>query len=282
MTSTRVMLQRIPAMLLLAVVILSGCAPRQQQAPSHISDPALQAQAKALWNRYIADAKAREEAAGPFRINASLRYSTPNSGHRLVLRSWGNGIAPVRMDLEAGVGKTLALIRQDSHSFVAYDPGAGKAYVNSNSANALLRLGLPVPFGINDLGHLMAGRFNRVFPEKYLYVDLVPEGGFAYTLSARGHGSDDAEPVEGVLKLSPDAQPTEWSVGTGDRRMVLTMNNFDETDTTLPGKYAISLGTDKSAVLLVKERSALAEPFAAQQLTLDMPEGTQIKPLPSN
>ncbi|WBF68206.1 hypothetical protein LN040_03625 [Desulfovibrio subterraneus] len=282
MTSLRTMLQRAPVMLLLAVALLSGCATRQAQVPAHITDPAVQTKAQELWERYVADAETRAEQAGPFRINASLRYSTPDSGHRLVLRAWGNGIAPVRMDIEAGVGKTLALIRQDTHSFIAYDPREGRAFVNNNSGSALLRLGLPVPFGISDLGHLMAGRFTKVFPEKYLYVDLVPEGGFAYTLSAVSHEHDGSEAVEGVLKLSPEGRPTEWSVGTGDKRMVLSMNNFDETDPTLPGKFSIALGTDRTAVLLIKERTPLDEPFAAQQLKLDLPEGTQIKPLPDN
>lgn len=267
--------------LLFGSFVMTGCAPRQNTQPSSELDTASKMAAEQLWEQYVTTAKARDTSA-PFRISASLRYATSDSGHRLVLMAWGNGVAPVRMDLEAGVGKVIALIRQDSNSFIAYDPGAHKAYVNKNSSNALLRFGLPIPFGINELGHIMAGRFTEVIPQKYLKVEAVPAGGFAYTVAPKeqAQGAPSTKDAS-VLKLNMKGQPEEWTVGTGSNRMVMTIAKYDES-TSLPGKYSIQYGEDNSAVLIIKERTALSASFTKEQLALDMPEGTEIKPLPHN
>lgn len=263
------------AVLLLALAALSGCATRQTLPPEAIQDPAVRETAHALWQQYLHTARSRNSEA-PFRIGASLRYSTPDSGHRLVLRAWGNGLDPMRIDIEAGVGQTLALIRQDSHSFVAYDPRGQKAYVNNDTGNVLLRFGLPVPFGIRDLGNLMTGRFDRVMPEEYTSVAIAPGGGFAYTLPATskdGHGS--------VLRLNAAAQPEEWVAGKGTSRMALAIAGYD-TPEALPRRFTIQMGEDKNAILLIRERAWPETPFSDAQLTVDIPAGTHIKPLPHN
>lgn len=262
---------------LLGLTLLGGCASHTPQVPSHELTPSQQTAAAGLWQQYL-DICDRRKVDAPFRLSAALRYSTPESGHRIVLRAWGNGKTPVRMDIEAGIGKTLALIRQDAHSFTAYDPRNAKAYVNNNSSNALLRLGLPIPFGINDLGDLLAGRFTSVFPPKYIAVALVPEGGFAYTLAPdAAHGWNNS-----TLTLNMLGQPQQWSISGKNGRMSITFNRYDAPAESLPGKYTIESGDESSAVLIIKERVRPEKAFTEAQLRLDIPQGTTIRPLPHN
>ncbi len=275
---------------------LSGCGSRQSALePSPTTDslsPTQRQTAQTLWQRYLAESQAREHS-GPFRLTASLRYSTQDSGHRLILRTWGNDSHTARVDIEAGIGQTLARIRRTATSFLLYAPRENKAYFSEDDGNALLRLGMPIPFGVQELDALMQGRFTEVLPRTYRSVLLAPEGGFAYTLPMADKTGRAAVPGESsVLSLNTSGQPIDWTVETGGKRMTLLLSGYalphpaspeDATRraaTALPTRYAITIGKDKSAVILVKEREQPTMPFTEQQMTLELPSGTPLLPLP--
>lgn len=258
---------------LVCCLLLAGCGTKTPPSPVITDSPDLRQAAAQVWQQYLAASDARNTDL-PYRLSASLRYETADSGHRLVMRAWGNGMSTMRMDVEAGIGQTLARVRQDASSFIAYDPRNSKAYVHTGKGSPLLRFGLPIPFGMTELGHLLAGRFSSVIPQKFIRATLVPGGGFAYTLPF-GNTDETSE-----LTLDALGRPVEWRMQNKGTVTRLLFERYDEAAESLPAKYSILTGTDNNAVLLVKERAVPETRYTEEQLALNIPAGTRIAPLP--
>jgi len=259
-------------LLLVAAALAQGCAPRV--APGV---PAPQAEADAAWHAYRSWAQSNEADAGPFRINASLRYKTgEHDGNRVVALLWSNGDVPLRLDIMAGIGATVARIREDDTTFLAYAPNENRAYYHSGELNrggrALLSFGVPVPFSVPDLANLLNGRFAKVFDDAYADPRLVADGGIAYTLP-RGR-------VRGMLELSPEGLPRRWTdAPPGEPQAGWDMRiDYDDAMPPLPRKITITHAKGYSAILLVKERER-PQDFTGEQLGLVLPEGTEVLPL---
>ncbi len=253
---------------LLMTVLLQGCAPRV--APGV---PAPADQADAAWHAYRSWAQGNDADAGPFRLNASLRYKTgEHDGNRVVALLWSNGEVPLRLDIMAGIGATVARIREDDTTFLAYSPNENKAYYHNGDGRALLSFGVPVPFSVPDLAYLLNGRFGRVFDDARADARLVADGGIAYTLP-RGR-------VRGMLELSPEGLPRRWTdTLPGDTQPGWDMRiDYDDAAPPLPRKITITHAKGYSAILLVKERER-PQAFTGEQLGLELPEGAEVLPL---
>ncbi len=258
--------------LLVMAALLQGCATR---VPPGV--PATAEQADAAWHAYRSWAQTNDADAGPFRVNASLRYKTgEHEGNRVVALLWSNGDVPLRLDIMAGIGATVARIREDDTTFLAYAPNENRAYYHSGDMNqggrALLSFGVPVPFSVPDLANLLNGRFSRVFDDARTDARLVADGGIAYTLP-RGR-------VRGMLELSPEGLPRHWTdTPPGEKQAGWDMRiDYDEAVPPLPRKITITHAKGYSAILLVKERER-PQAFSGEQLGLELPEGTEVLPL---
>ncbi|ABM28568.1 conserved hypothetical protein [Nitratidesulfovibrio vulgaris DP4] len=264
-----------PALMMLwavvCVALAGGCAskaPRGALAPADT--------AATVWNAYKAYSAATERDTGPFRLETSLRYNAGDDGHRVIALIWGNGKAPLRLDIMAGIGATVAKIRETDDTFLAYSPNEQKAYHHYGDGKALFSFGVPVPFSVSDLTAMLDGRFGSVFGLRSAgEATLVPGMGIAYTLEGKRPG--------GSLVISEAGLPVRWTDGTADgwNLAVTYAEDADATATPMPRKLVFQHGKGYNAIILVKERVRLDTPFSPEQLGLELPEGTTLLPLRS-
>ena len=252
------------------LLFISGCATKRSHLPpAPEAPPAL---ANAVWNDYL-HARTPFAESGPFQLTTSLRYSTPDTGHRVVLRMWGNGNETVRFDLESGIGTLVARIRSGPDSFIAYSPSEKRAVVHTGAKDALLRFGVPVPFSVRDLMYLLRGQYSAVFGNNYQRATLVGGSTLAYTLSPKKIG--------GTLILNKNGLPAQWLApsSTGENTEQWRVEFSRYTEEGLPGKVAFRYADTHKAIFLHRKGTVPHKDFSANQLELVLPPDTVIKPL---
>ena len=255
-----------PIFALCLLLALSACA-RQPQSGA----PAEPAAAEAVWKRYEAYCAA-QDSPRPYRLQASLRYGKEGDTRRVVVLLWGNGNDPLRLDVMAGVGVTVAKICESGDEFVVYAPNEHRAYFHEGKEKPLLNVGVPVPFGVADLADALNGRFGVLFGTvRQGETTVRPDGNMVYSLGS-GH-------TGGMLELDPQGLPVRWN-DTGNKKKDWEIRvSYDETTPPLPRKLEITHAGGQRAILLIKEREFPVAPFTDAQLRLIVPEGTQMLPL---
>ncbi len=238
--------------LLALLALLSGCAGKRSATP--VDPAAASASWQALQTRFA-------KAPAPFRDNLSLRFGTEGNTRRVTALLWGNGDRTLRLDVQAGIGATIAKIAQKDHHFLVYTPMEQKAYFHEGANSPLLKIGVPLPLDLFGLDALLHGRMPAVF-------------GTAYTAVTRD-GDDLAFALEGgmggTLVLSPDGRPARWF--NADWRMDLTLDEHDSVQ-----RVDLATIRGEKAIVLVKSRESVPA-FTPVQMRLDLPEGTQLLPL---
>lgn len=225
--------------------------------------------AASAWNAYAARSGA--EAARPFRLSATLRY-TDAKGETVRVSSllWGNGRSyPLRLDLTAGMGTTVAKIRESADSFTAYSPEESTAYVHDRAGLALSAFGVPIPLTLHDLSLILTGRSGDLFlPPRGETPAATPSPG-GYVFNVRN------APLPGLLELSPQGFPLSWQQG-GWR---LTFEPLSDNPMR-PHRIEIAHPQGAEALIVVRDLEYPAMPFAGAQFALPLPPGTQQKELP--
>lgn len=263
-------MQRYPiqiSILLCGILLLGACA-KQVSLP-----PPDEKNATVTWQNFMHAAASRATPL-PFRLSGSLRYTTPQDAHRFSLQSWGNGDLPIRVDLSAGLGITVAKIRQGTNTLLAYSPQENVAILHPKGNDALFRMGIPVPFSIMDLNNLLTGRYTQLFSAAYQTVTLVPEDGFAYTLPTGR--------LTGSLQLDTLGRPLLWRGSQKYTGWTIYFSRYEETRfpaQALPRKLVVRYGKTHKAIILISQRNRPETAYTPDQLTLILPEGTQIRPL---
>lgn len=248
------------------LLALNACA-----RPPRSGTPEAPAAADEVWKRYEAYCTAQDPAR-PYRVQASLRYGKQGDTRRVIVLLWGNGDAPLRLDVTAGVGVTVARIFEDGDEFVVYAPNEHRAYFHQGRQKPLLQVGVPVPFGVADLADALNGRFGLLFGTVRQGDAVVrSNGNLAYVLSP-GH-------TGGILELTPQGVPVYWTENSNTAEAWNIRISYDDSVPPLPRKLEITHTGGQRAILLVKEREFPAAPFTASQLRLIVPEGTQMLPL---
>lgn len=254
---------------LCSLLAFAGCA----RAPMR-GAPAPAPLAVSTWQAYESYVAATRLEASPYRLEASLRYDVDGDGHRVVALIWSNGGSTLRLDIMAGIGATVAKIRETDDTFLAYSPNEHKAYYHQGAGKALFSFGVPVPFSVTDLAALLDGQFGAVFASQYTgEPTLVTEGGIAYTLAGAR--------TKGTLEVSPEGLPVRWTDATpGGWNLDIAYPSPDaSTAAPLPKKLTFTHGKGYTAILLVKDRERLAIPFTDEQLGLQLPDDTAVLPL---
>lgn len=145
---------------------LFACAPRPPQITPAGSSP---------WERF----NQQQAAITPlehFSIRTSINYSSPRSKHRVIMRLFGNLHYPIRMDLEAGIGRTISIWREDGALWQAYFPREQRMYTASNAHTGLERLGFPSPFGLKELAMILQGKIAPLLPHQPIQEEGQPTG----------------------------------------------------------------------------------------------------------
>lgn len=269
------------ALVLALMLVCSACAPRVELP--RFDDAG--ADFAAFHSRF----------AGPFpmdgslALRASLLYSTPKRSNRTDVQLFGDYGRPLRLDVRAGFGTMLALMREDSAGLLAYYPDQKKAYAHMDPVTGAQLLGLPFPFALRDLALVLSGHFGTLVP-----VDRAPAsirqtsaGGYAFAYPVGPVRLLELDPhgrplrMEGVLSPYFRTQAEREGgrpVPQGPRAWAITFSDYPEDDGDPEGparKLTLALPGDESAVLRVKDLTHGRPDLPARQiLTLTLPAGT--------
>ena len=211
------------------------------------------------WQAFVA----RSEA--PYLLNASLRFGTEGDTRRVTALLWGNDSRSLRMDVMAGIGAVVAKIWESGDEFLVYSPTENRAFFHQGSNKPLLRVGVPVPFALDQLAALLNGRLVTVFGDRYSDSRALANGHVGFTLSSA---------TGGLLEIDAQGQAVAWQ--ENGRRGWSMAIAYD--DAGLPRRLSLRHPDGQTAVLLVKERQAPA-PFNNAQLSLLLPDSTPVLPL---
>lgn len=264
-------------LLALLLVLLGACAPRVD-LPRFDEAEANMAAFKA---RFVTPQVSGHGLA----VRASLLYSTPSRANRTDVQLFGEYARPLRLDVRAGLGTMLALMREDGAGLLAYYPDKSRAYGHSDPVIGAQLLGLPFPFALKDLALVLAGQFGTLLPEAPARVRAIPGGGFAFSyekgpvrlLVLDAHGRP--ERMEGLLSQHFRAQAERDGMPvSGPRVWGLAFSGYPEEDGDPEGPATIltlTLPKGDSAVLRVRSLTPRQEPWAAKALTLTLPAGAE-------
>lgn len=214
----------------------------------------------------------------PAVLSGSLRFGPVNDTRRVTYLMWGNGGDPLRLDVQAGVGTTVAKVRVSGGEVLVYLPEEGKAYAGLDEPDRALRtMGLPLPLGLADMAAFLEGHYAEALgsPQPQGFQAVADDDGIVYSIRTERGPSE--------LTLSPQALPVRWKLPRGwDVRV-----SYDDA-TRLPRKVeGILPGGTSSAqpekdsyrlILLIKDRQQPLG-FPAGELELSLPAGTAIRSL---
>lgn len=241
--------------LIVLMFMASACA--RQPAPVAPADSADR------WQAFVARSDAVKDA--PYLLNTSLRFGTDGDTRRVTALLWGNDSQSLRMDVMAGIGAVVAKIQESGDEFLVYSPTEDKAFFHQGSNKPLLRVGVPVPFALDQLAALLNGRPAEVFGREYAGSRALANGHVGFTLSSAPGG---------LLEVDAQGQAVAWQED-GKRGWIMTLA-YDEAG--LPRRVSLRHPDGQTAVLLVKERQAPV-PFSNEQLRLLLPNSTRVLPL---
>ncbi len=252
--------------LLCLFVSLCACGKSPQlPPPSHVD-------ADALWQRYSADA---HSPLTPFRSSFSLRFGTEGDTRRVTAILWGNSKEELRLDVNAGIGVTIAKILENHDTVLIYLPTDNVAFFHEGIQKPLFNVGVPMPLGLAHLTSILEGRYSTVFGTQRtddiegVSGSALPEHAVQFTLK------DSA--FEGTLVLDTQARPVRWQSEDTDEWTVLLAYR---DDAVVPYKLTIThADTGKKALLLVKDRRQNLTPFTETQMQLILPNDTVVRPL---
>ncbi|MBR3663362.1 MAG: hypothetical protein IKN64_01755 [Desulfovibrio sp.] len=249
---------RILVPLLFALSLLVSCAPKNV-APT----PKAEAQALKSWQSYLD----RQPESRPFRLSLSLRAGKKGESRRVTALLWGNDTQQLRLDVQAGVGATLAKISQKPEDFLLVAPVDGKAFWHHGAASPRVRLGVPLPFSLPDLANLLTGREKAVFGTSYLRLDETKQGpGFVLDGELSGYLLLDTQGRVCAFDQMQLNHGQGWKIDF----------QYDEQGDL--HKLDLTNHKGERLLLLVKNRENPG-PFTESQLTLSAPPGYPLLPL---
>lgn len=239
---------------LLPLLLIAACARQPQLTPPGSADTAWEAM----------QTRSAQVASAPFRFQFSLRFGSPGNTRRVTGMLWGNTAEHTRLDVQAGIGATLARAAEDNGSFILYAPGERKAWYREDSAGPIVVAGAPLPFNLAGLADLLCGRYGAVFGENFS--------------SARIEGSDTLytldSPPGGILTITSAGLPVLWQTPDGWRLEI----THDDEPGELPARLRLQT-PDNQALFLVKGRDNLEAPFTEAQLALEIPASVSRLPM---
>lgn len=224
-------------------------------------------------------------------VRASLLYSTPARTNRTDVQIFGDYGRPLRLDVRAGLGTMVALMREDASGLLAYYPGKKAVYAHMDPVIGAQLLGLPFPFSMRDLALVLSGHFRSLVPPDKAPSEIraLPDGGFAYSyakgpvrlLAVDAYGRPQR--LEGELSPYFKTQAErEGEVVSGPRVWSLVFSDYPEDDGDPPGPATVltlNLPKGESAVLRVKALDERGLPWPLKSLSLVPPSDSRFMAL---
>lgn len=246
------------AVVCVVVCLFAGCAP--QKSPRQLQQDTLWA----LFLQQQADLPMTRE----FAIRASINYSSSRQKHRVIMRLYGNLTYPIRMDLEAGIGRTISIWREDASSWQAYLPEENRLYLARDGKTGARSIGFPTPFDLKELAQVLQGNILSVLPPNP--VSAMSQDGGQYLFFPASNR---------IAKILLDAQArvveiygkNGWTVhfdyqesSPYSQKVIITMEN--DTQATLRIKSVASRTFDTDLAISLEEHTEiihLDSPFPA-------------------
>jgi len=290
MTPPRLPLFAAVALLVVAGVTL-GCAPRTARLAEQ-PDPA------AAWA-----VMRRDSCAPPARpamlAKGSLYYTRvvpARRTNRTQFSMWGDFDGPMRLDVSAGIGTSLAHIREDGDGLTIFHPEQKTAYTHADPVLGATRLGMPFPFSLALLARVCAGDFAGLMPENYEQAE-PGNGGFTYAVTHRLPRSGGEAGTTEVSRIGLDRtgrpvliEGTVAASATDAGRMAhgtqepvrrswrLEINTYerDGSRPPLPGRLTLAMDDGESGILRITAREFKVAPWPARATGLELPEDTRV------
>ena len=240
-------------------VLLCGCAkpPREAAAPTG-------AGVERVW--ITLTAPSAPQARG-FLFKSSLNSITPQGVNRLTFDLWGNFEYPVRLDVRAGIGATIALWREGATGWLAYYPGQNVTYLGA--ADHLAEPDIQrLPLSLRELALLLSGRIGAVLPAGYSDWTLGEQGGIRYLFNQGERLSELA--LDSSLRplMLTGSHPEPWS---------LSFDSWDDAyDPIRPVKMTLRFQKDSRHILRVKQAEFRDREWDRDALSLTPPEDSRV------
>lgn len=296
------------------LLCLCACSAKQeilstQTLPAASVSQSEQAQINERWANFVANMEQEEFAAyghansnqasgkAHFSLVSSLRIKNTKTSHRIILRAWGEQNLPIRIDIEAGVGVSIASVLRERDFFTVYSPQEKRAKVYAGTAEPLFAHTLPVAFSVQDVANLLNGRYAPLFPKNFAHARLVSGGEIVYTLTANDKRAETGQQffeqnvkqshphpqkqLNGRLTLDAFSRPVLWE-GTkkgeenGEALWTIRFLRYpEEHSASLPMRYDMT-AQDASAIFYIKSRTYPQNAFSAQDMNVTLPVGTYV------
>jgi hypothetical protein len=210
----------------------------------------------------------REKA--PFWLKASLDYSGPETGHRSTFELWGSPGLPLRMDLKAGLGITVSMLRIAENEVLAYYPRRETAYTARSSRQAFQALAFACPLGLQDLAVILTGQAAAALPPSYAQAESEADGQTAFRFAASGPVQSMRVDRQGRIISMSGQRPYPWTLQVADYEQV--------NGPVVAHSYRLKTDTH-TALVRIKKLRFRSFPWPENALSLPLPEGTPRLPL---
>lgn len=247
--------------LFVATAVLAGCATTNTAPPN--------TQAHGVWQKHQQRQATLANRASAFNASASINYVSPHRKGRLTMRMWGNSELPLRLDLSAGFGTTVAMWREDSTGWTGFFPTDEVAYHNHDVRTGLRMAGLDFPFSLQELSQLISGSYQSIIPKEYEAVEQAPDGRWTFFFA----------PGQIVNTMTLDAQGKAmlFAGRLQGRKWSLTLDRYTlEGEIETARKLTLALSPGVSAVVRVKKFVPRDTPWPEDGLSLVLPPGTRL------
>jgi outer membrane biogenesis lipoprotein LolB len=237
----------------IAALFLAGCTVRP---------PAVPVQADLPWTAFSRRMDSLPPMPG-FSARMSVTTITDDGGHRLTADFWGTPAHPLRLDLQAGIGKTVSMLREDNLALKAYLPGENRVYHHPDPRTGTRLLGLKTPFSLAELADILRGNWSVVVPHDFRRVEATPNQSWRYLFGPEARIASAVIDAGGrVLEVRTR---TGWT---------LTLDRFPEPPAVYPVAEKLTLTeTDGDRIIIrIKSYTPRTEPWPSEKLELKVPK----------
>ncbi len=246
------------------LLILSLCACAKTVPTPSISPE----NSEKSWHSYAASGT---RDIGPFRTQMSLRFGVEGNTRRVTAILWGNNHQELRLDVNAGIGVSVAKIFENEQVFLIFVPREEIAYMHEGTQKPLFKAGVPMPFNLHQLTQIIEGRYSAVFGTKRdpNHNQEANANNLVFKLID--------SPFAGTLTLNTQGLPVSWQ--EQDKQGWNLSLGYNDNE-LLPYKITMMhKDTGRRAILLIKDRELSLAPFTAEQMRLIIPSNIAILPL---
>lgn len=241
--------------LIASLAVLAGCA-TMRTGPQAAPEPA------EAWSRFVAGQHTLAAAPADFSLKATFYFSSEGRTNRTVLDFWGSRDYPLRLNIRAGVGTTLVLMREDADGLLIFNPSENKAYLHPDSRAAVPAMGLDLPFNLRDMAALLAGPATRLLPAEYTSA-RQENGFFIYSMPRTSPVAEVRLYPDGRLAGLSGHGPHLWNIDIEKHRQVGAAQ--------LPERLDMAVPPSQKAALRVRSLDFRSEPWPSSSLALALP-----------